>query len=63
MLLSRRGGLRCPPRKMTCWLSNLCSQNVHDKLKVITVPTGENQVFSIKNDHTIKVLHLKHACM
>ena len=37
MLLGRRGGLRHPPRKMTCWLTDLCSQNVHDKIKVITV--------------------------
>jgi hypothetical protein len=48
---------------MTCWLTGLCSQNVHGKIKVITVPTGQNQVFLIKNDHTIKVLGLKHACM
>jgi hypothetical protein len=55
MPLSRRGGLRHPTRKITCWLTNLYSQNVHDKTKVITVPTGENQVFSMNNDHTIKL--------
>jgi hypothetical protein len=53
--LSRRGGLRHPTRKITCWLTNLYSQNVPDKIKVITVPTGENQVFSM-NNHTIKLL-------
>jgi hypothetical protein len=57
MLLSRIGGLGHPPRKMTCWLTNLCSQNVHDKIKVITVPTGVNQAFSMNNDHTIKLFN------
>ena len=47
-------GPRYPPRKMTCWLTSLCSQNVHDKIKVIIVPAGQNQVFSIKNDHNNK---------
>jgi hypothetical protein len=56
-------GLRHPPRQMTWWLTNLYSQNVHNKIKVITVPAGQNQVFSIKNDHTIKVLSLKHPDM
>jgi hypothetical protein len=30
-------------------------KNVHDKIKAITVPTGQNQVFSIKSDRTIKL--------
>ena len=63
MVLRRRGGLRHLLRNMTCWLTGLCSQNVHGKIKVFTESTGQNQVFLIKNDHTIKVLGLKHACM
>jgi hypothetical protein len=35
MLLSRRGRLSHPPGKMIWWLTNLCPQNVHDKIKVI----------------------------